>query len=384
MGKMGELHFALSSSHRREANRGGVLPKIPSGLLKYETYIPTWGYGGSCIKVALRRKMPRGMEQFRGEPVRIFAIGRDKFLSTNMSRRFAMASSLKRVRVAPKGMGLNDFVAMQEGFFAAEGLDVEFDWKTFRGTQSSWKGLEYFQRPQDRPYTEEKQDVVQGACVWGTICNASAGMGRVVTEGYGDSPWAIFVRPESKIRKPEDLKDIPVSVGMRAGSHFNVPYRLEKYLPLEHIKTVKTGGFGARLKALLDGEVEAASLLPPQIVMAEQLGLRQIIADTFKTLWWVPDNFEPDVVRSYLRALDRAEKAMDADMEKYLPLWKLAVPTEFENFHPWDYSKFGRGERFYYRTLPREEFDDTLAQVKRWGLDQYLKDRSYETLSYSR
>ena len=44
-----------------------------------------------------------------------------------------MATSLKRVKVAPKGMGLNDFVAMQEGFFAAEGLDVEFDWKTFRG-----------------------------------------------------------------------------------------------------------------------------------------------------------------------------------------------------------------------------------------------------------
>src|SRR5262244_2198997 len=42
------------------------------------------------------------------------------------SRRFAMASSLKRVRVAPKGMGLNDFVAMQEDLFAAEGLDVEF------------------------------------------------------------------------------------------------------------------------------------------------------------------------------------------------------------------------------------------------------------------
>src|SRR5262245_17300534 len=207
------------------------------------------------------------------EPARIFGIDRGKFSSTNRSRRIAMASSLKRVRVAPKGMGLNDFVAMQEGFFVAEGLDVEFDWKVFRGMQSSWKGLEYFQRPQDRPYTEEKQDVVQGACLWGTICNASAGMGRVVTEGYGDSPWAIFVRPESKIRKPEDLKDVPVSVGMRAGSHFNVPYRLEKYLPLEHIKTVNTGGFGARLKALLDGEVEAASLLPPQIAMAEQLGL---------------------------------------------------------------------------------------------------------------
>ncbi|MGA7111764.1 MAG: hypothetical protein WBY77_04865 [Pseudolabrys sp.] len=293
-----------------------------------------------------------------------------------------MASSLKRVRVAPKGMGLNDFVAMQEGFFAAEGLDVEFDWKTFRGTQSSWKGLEYFQRPQDRPYTEEKQDVVQGACLWGTICNASAGMGRVVTEGYGDSPWAIFVRPESKIRRPEDLKDVPVSVGMRAGSHFNVPYRLEKYLPLEHIKTVNTGGFGARLKALLDGEVEAASLLPPQIAMAEQLGLRKIIEDRFKTLWWVPDSATPKVVHGYMRALDRAEQALEKDRAKYLPLWKLAVPAEFESFYPWDFSKFGRGERFVNATLPREEFNEVFAQVERWGLDQYLKDRSPETLSY--
>jgi NitT/TauT family transport system substrate-binding protein len=289
-----------------------------------------------------------------------------------------MASALKRVKIAPKGMGLNDFVAQQEGF-----LDVEFDWKTFRGTQSSWKDLDYFQRPQDRPYTEDKQDVIQGACVWGSICNASAGMGRFVPDAYGDSPWAIFVRPDSKIRRPEDLKDVPVSVGMRAGSHFNVPYRLEKYLPIENIKTVNTGGFGARLRALLDGEVEAASLLPPQIAMAEQLGLRMIIADTFHTLWWVPGNSEPDVVRGYLRALDRAEKAMDADLAKYLPLWKLAVPPEFETTHPWDFTQFGRGERFVYQAIPQTEFDDTLAQVKRWGLDQYLKDRSFENLSYS-
>ena len=294
-----------------------------------------------------------------------------------------MAKSLQKVTVAPKGMGLYDFVAQQEGFFAAEGLDVDLDWKTFRGTQSSWKNLDYFQRPQDRPYTQDKRAVIQGACVWGTICNASAGMGKMVPDAYGVSPWAIFVRADSDIRRPEDLKDVPVSVGMRAGSHFNVPYRLEKYLPLENIKVVNTGGFGARLKALLEGEVEAASLLPPQIAMAEQLGLRKIIEDTFKTLWWVPDNFEPDAVRSYLRALARAEEVMDADMAKYLPLWKLAVPAEFENYHEWDFSKFGRGERFYYQPLAREEFDETLAQVERWGLDQYLKDRSYENLSYS-
>jgi NitT/TauT family transport system substrate-binding protein len=289
----------------------------------------------------------------------------------------------RRVKIAPKGMGLNDFVAQQEGYFEAEGLDVEFDWKTFRGTQSSWKGLDYFQRPQDRPYTEDKQDVIQGACVWGSICNAGAGMGRFVPDAYGVSPWAIFVRPDSGIRRPEDLKDVPVSVGLRAGSHFNVPYRLEKYLPLENIKVVNTGGFGARLKALLDGEVEAASLLPPQIAMAEQLGLRKIMEDSFKTLWWVPDNADPEIVRAYLRALDRAEKAMDADLPKYLPLWKVSIPADFETYRAWDFGKFGRGERFVYKTLPRAEFDETLEQVKRWGLDQHLKERSFNTLAYA-
>jgi NitT/TauT family transport system substrate-binding protein len=295
-----------------------------------------------------------------------------------------MATELRRVKIAPKGMGLNDFVAMQEGFFAAEGLDVDFDWKTFRGTQSSWKDLDYFHRPQDRPYTDDKTDVIQGACVWGSICNASAGMGRFVADAYGVSPWAIFVRPDSRIRTPQDLKDVPISVGMRAGSHFNVPYRLEKYMPLANIKTVNTGGFGARLKALLDGEVEAASLLPPQIAMAEQLGLRAIIADTFHTLWWVPESAPPQVVTGYLRALDRAEQALDAELGKHLPLWKLAVPAEFETLRDWDFSRFGRGERFVYKTIPRAEFDEVMDQVKRWGLDQFLQDKTFENLAAHR
>src|SRR6478672_5069368 len=214
---------------------------------------------------------------------------------------------MRKVRVAPKGMGLNDFVAEQEGFFAAEGIEVEWDIKTFRGTQSRWTENKYLQRPQDKPYTESKDEsLIQCACLWGTISNAGAGMGRFVGDCYGVSPWAIFVKADSKIRKPQDLADIPIAVGMRAGSHFNVPYRLEQYLPLEKIKTVNVGGFGTRLTALLNGEVEAASLLPPQIDMAKQLGMRSIIEDTFHTIWWVPDDMEADVTAKYLRALDRA------------------------------------------------------------------------------
>lgn len=283
------------------------------------------------------------------------------------------------VTVAPKGMGLNDFVAMQEGFFAAEGLDVQFDWKTFKGTQSSWKNMNYFERPQDQVYAE-KREVIQGACAWGTVCNASAGMGKFVPDCYGESPWAIFVRPDSKIQKPEDLKDVAVAVGLRAGSHFNVPYRLEKHMPLENIKTVNVGGFGARLKALIDGEVEAASLLPPQIDMARQLGMRAVIEDTFHTIWWVPAGMPTDLIRKYLRGLDRAERALQADLKKYLPLWEISIPEEFRD-RKWDYSNFTRGETFVYKPIPKAEFDEILKQVERWGLDQFLKERGYENLA---
>ena len=292
-----------------------------------------------------------------------------------------MADSAIRLKISPKGMGLNDFVAMEQGFFEAEGLDAEMDWATFRGTQSSWKGMAYFERPQDKPYAENRE-VVQGACEWGTICNASAGMGRVVAEAYGVSPWSIFVRPESDIHKPEDLADIPIAVGMRAGSHFNVPYRLEKYLPLDRIKCENIGGFGARLEALLSGEVEASSLLPPQIDMAKQLGLREIVADEFRTLWWVPAATPPEAVSGYLRALDRAEQALRADLPRYLPLWRHSVPSGFQD-RGWDFGRFSRGERFVFEDFPREDFDEIFAQVERWDLAQYVGETGYEGLVYS-
>jgi hypothetical protein len=290
---------------------------------------------------------------------------------------------MRKVRVAPKGMGLNDFVAEQEGFFAAEGIEVEWDIKTFRGTQSSWKGLDYKSRPQDRPYTEAKDSsLIQCACVWGSISNAAAGMGRFVPDCYGVSPWAIFVRPDSRIKKPQDLKDVPISVGLRAGSHFNVPFRLEQYLPLENIKVVNSGGFGARLRALLDREVEAASLLPPQIDMARQLGLRMVMEDEFHTLWWVPESADKADLRAYLNGLQRAEEALHADLKKYLPLWERCIPPDFKGHYQWDYAKFTRGERFVLKPIPQSEFDQTLEQVKRWNLDQYLKEQSFDKLTY--
>jgi hypothetical protein len=188
------------------------------------------------------------------------------------------------------------------------------------------------------------------------------------------------VRPDSPIRDPADLADVPIAVGMRAGSHFNVPYRLEGILPLDRIKTVNVGGFGARLMALLDGEVEASSLLDPQISMAEELGLRRVIANTFKTLWVVPPEADRAMVDAYFRVLQRADRDLDQDPTSCLPLWRHSIPAEFQN-RAWDFSHFDVGERFFYSSLGREEFDELLQSASRWGLDDYMRARSFEDLA---
>jgi NitT/TauT family transport system substrate-binding protein len=289
--------------------------------------------------------------------------------------------SLRPLRIAPTGMRLHEWIALERGYFQDAGIDPIVRWDVVNGIMSSWKGKEYKGRPQDEPFMGQSEPVdVINHCSWGSVCNAGAGMGKFVPDAYGVARWALFVRPESMIRRPEDLADVPIAVGLRAGSHFNVPYRLEPYLPLERIKTVNVGGFGARLQALLDGEVEATSLLDPQISMAEQLGLRCILRNIFKTLWQAPSQGETGILDAYFRVLERADADLDGDPASCLPYWRYSIPPEFKD-RAWDFSRFDVGERFFYRPLPRAEFEQILRDVERWGLDDHMQQKAFDALA---
>ncbi|HLH25198.1 MAG TPA: hypothetical protein VK066_21970 [Chloroflexota bacterium] len=287
--------------------------------------------------------------------------------------------ALTRVPISPTGMRLHEWIALERGYFQDEGIDPEIRWDVVRGQMASWKGKAYLERPQDQPF-QAGEPTITNACAWGSVCNAGAGMGKFVPDAYGVARWAIYVRPDSSIQRPEDLANVPIAVGMRAGSHFNVPYRLEPYLPLDQINTVNVGGFGARLTALLEGEVEATSLLDPQISMADQLGLRSIIANTFKTLWWVDPRYDRALLDRFFRVLQRAEADLTRDPASCLPLWRYSIPEEFQD-RPWDFSRFDPGERFHYAPLPRAEYDEIIAQVERWGLDDFMADKTFEGLA---
>ena len=246
-------------------------------------------------------------------------------------------SALTKIRIFPTGMRLHEWIAFEEGYFRAEGLDPEVMW-----------------------------DV----------------MGKFVPDAYGVARHAIYVRPDSRVRRPEDLRGVPIAVGLMAGSHYNVPYRLESYLPLTDIKIEPVGGFGRRLDALLRGEVEAASLLDPQIYMAEELGLRKILGGEFNTLWWVDESSERDVLRRYFAALARADAAIDRDLVRYLPLWMKCVPPEFAD-RPWRVEQWGPGERFVFARYPAEQLAEIMAAIKRWGMGREMQITEVDRLALS-
>jgi hypothetical protein len=114
--------------------------------------------------------------------------------------------------------------------------------------------------------------------------------------------------------------------------------------------------------------------------MADQLGLRRILADTFKTLWVVPPEADRQTVDAYFRVLQRADQDLDRDPASCLPLWRYSVPAEFKD-HAWDFSRFDVGERFFYAPLPRAEFEAILREAERWGLADQMQTRAFEELA---
>lgn len=283
-----------------------------------------------------------------------------------------------RIRVVPHFMRLHEWVALDEGFYQSEGLEPELLSDVMHDVSSHGRDA-YFERPQDRPFLAGGMEVANSACEWGSVCNAGAGMGKFVSDLYGVARFALFAGPKSKITRLAELSGVPVGVGLMAGSHFTTLQTLEQVLPREHVMIDNIGGPGRRLTALLDGEVEVANLLDPEITIAEEKGLRKLASGEFRTLFWVSPGIPASALGAYFRALRRADVALREQPEKYMHLWKKNIPPAIEGDYDW--SKFGLGEMLVFERYPEETFDQTMQFARRWGLDKNVREDSYSELA---
>jgi hypothetical protein len=287
------------------------------------------------------------------------------------------AATRRRIQVVPHFMRLHEWIALEERFYEAEGLEPELLPEVMHRV-SSHGSDPYFERPQDRPFLEAMQ-VANSACEWGSVCNAGAGMGKFVADLYGVARFALFARPDSGITRLAELGDVPIGVGLMAGSHFTTLRALEGVLSPQHIKIENIGGPGRRLLALRSGEVKVATLLDPELPMAELEGFVKLAAGEFRTLFWVSPGIPGDVLGSYFAALRRADEALRAQPDRYMWLWERNLPAGLERQD--GYSSFGVGELLVFEPYPRQTFEETLAFARRWGLDGNMREDSFEALA---
>lgn len=259
-------------------------------------------------------------------------------------------------------MRLQEWVAEEKGYFAAEGLQYEF-----RDEILSKDGKKHDLGDKVGAYqTFEKgrKTDVSCACHWTVNVAASNGHGKLYRDAYSVSPSGVFVPPESSVRHPADLAGVPISVGYQSGSHYSTIQALEQYLqPGEINLSFSDGLLFKRMELLIDRKVPAASLFSGPYYFMEQLGFRKVIDTTFMMASMITGDPDPDDVVKYFRALRRAQRDIDLRPELYTHYYKKEFPERF--LDQMDTRRWGPGERIVFEPYTREVYEESFEWIAR-------------------
>jgi len=265
---------------------------------------------------------------------------------------------------------LQEWVAEEKGYFKDERLDYEFLVKPIITWSANVQAIDSvpaeIQRGAFESIEEGRGCNLSAACHWTVNMAASGGHGKMWGHAYSISPSGIFVPPESSIQKPEDLANVPVTVGYHSGSHFSTLQGLEKSLKREEIKLHFAGLLLDRLALLVDRQVPAVSLFGAAFYVAEQLGFRKIVDTTFMIGHLVTDEADLQDVERYFKALRRAQHDIDIEPETYKHYFLRELPERYHRLV--DIRRFGPGERLVFEPYPREVFERTRKWIESWNL----------------
>jgi NitT/TauT family transport system substrate-binding protein len=274
-------------------------------------------------------------------------------------------------------------IAEEEGFFAREGIEVDFTHAPQRGTwvnlggdgKPTVTGKDLVQDPKlvdsigVHLIFEEGACELYRACEWGQVRRTqdSKRGGMIVGKRAAVSTQAILVRPDSPINYPQMLAGKVVGVNFHAGSHYLALMFLEGFLHRDEINVVHAGRPLERYEALMAGEVDAVGLMEPWIALAEKNGCKSLGEAHYIGSDIAAPDMDAATYTALQRAVSSAVHAFNADKVKYLHYLIDEIPQHLGRLSPED---FHLPRLRYVEPAPysESEFRRTYEWMKSWDL----------------
>jgi ABC-type nitrate/sulfonate/bicarbonate transport system substrate-binding protein len=193
-------------------------------------------------------------------------------------------------------------VAVEQGFFAAEGLNVEYHEDNPKGAAGR---VEDFSQRWKETQLQKGALEVYPVCEWGAIERVQAlGGGKIIGLDTTVRTGALMVAKDSKIQSPAELRNVPIAVTWHAGTFYAAIEVLEAAgVPFEEITLVHAND---RLEALLGGTTQAAALMEPLVSRALAAGARKIADLRWRGGIVAGNDVDEETAAKLRRALNRA------------------------------------------------------------------------------
>jgi ABC-type nitrate/sulfonate/bicarbonate transport system substrate-binding protein len=203
-------------------------------------------------------------------------------------------------------------VAVEQGFFRDEGLDVEYHEDNPKGVDGR---VEDFSERWKETQLQKGALEVYPVCEWGAIERVQQlGKGRIIGLDTTARTGAIMVRGNSDVQSLADLRNALIAVTWHAGTFYAAIEAMEAAgVPFEEIKLVHAND---RLDALLSGRTEAAALMEPLVSRAAEAGCRRVAELRWRGGIVAGDDVDDETAEKLTRALNRAVEWLRQDEER--------------------------------------------------------------------